>query len=62
MQGDGCAERAEFERHTVFVRETSRDFREGLEHDESDGVGVNSFCLTEDIKYHMMNETSARKI
>jgi len=38
MPGDGCAEHAEFERHTVFARDTSKDFREGVEQDESDGV------------------------
>ena len=38
VRGDGCVERAEFERHAAFVKETSGDFREALEQDESDGV------------------------
>ena len=38
MRGDGCVERAEFERHAAFVRETNGDFREEMEQEESDGV------------------------
>jgi len=38
MRGDRCVERAEFERHAACTREISREFREGLEQDESDDV------------------------
>jgi len=38
MRGDGCTESVEFEGHAAFTRETSGDFREELEQNESDGV------------------------
>jgi len=38
MQDDEYLEHGEFGRHTAFTRETSRDFRERLGQDESDGV------------------------
>jgi len=62
MRGDRCAECAEFKRHAALTRETSRDFREGLKQDESNGIWRHYVLFDIRHKYHVMNKTFTRNI
>ena len=62
MHGDGRAERAKFRRHTAFARETNENFIKGLEQDELTVCDIIRSCLIQDVKYHVKNKPSARKM
>ena len=62
MRSIGCTKWAELGGFSLVARETDRDKGESLKEDEQKACGVIRSCLSQDLKYDVMNETSAKKI